>query len=132
MPKHLNHVLYVDDDAHIQEVAQMCLEMVGGYQVTCLNSGLQLIEKLGEIKPDLILLDVMMPAMDGPTALKALKQNNVLSNIPVIFMTARAQPEEIKNYIEQGAVNVIAKPFDPMILSEQINTIWKKYHNVID
>ncbi len=132
MSSTLEHVLYVDDDAHIQEVAQMCLEMVGGFTVTCLSSGAELVEKINEIKPQFILLDVMMPSMDGPTTLKHLKEKNLLNNVPVVFMTARAQPEEIRHYIDMGAVDVIAKPFDPMILSEQINTIWKKHYNVTD
>lgn len=125
MTRKLEHILYVDDEASIQEVARMCLEMVGGFTVTCLNSGRQLIDQVAAIRPDVILLDVMMPEMDGPSTLKKMRQETGLKT-PVIFMTARVQPAEVQEYIDMGAVGVIPKPFDPMGISEQINEIWGK------
>ena len=119
------HILYVDDEPHIQEVAQMCLEVVGGYQITCLNNGDDLLKKLTTINPDLILLDVMMPQMDGVTTFKAL-QEKYDSLPPVIFMTARIQVEDIERYMNLGVAGVISKPFDPMTLSEQIKEIWEQ------
>jgi len=73
-----------------------------------------------------MLLDVMMPEMDGPTTLSKLREISGLENIPAIFMTARVQPHEIQEYVDMGAVDVIAKPFDPMTLSNQIREIWEK------
>ncbi len=125
MTRKLEHILYVDDEASIQEVARMCLEMVGGFTVTCLNSGHQLIDQVATIRPDVILLDVMMPEMDGPSTLKKMRQEIGLKT-SVIFMTARVQPAEVQEYIDMGAVGVIPKPFDPMTISEQINEIWGK------
>ena len=124
MAKKLTHILYVDDEAHIQEVAQMCLEVVGGFTVTCLNNGHDAVENLPVIKPDLLLLDVMMPQMDGPATLRALQEHYPVLP-PVVFMTARVQPEEIDHYMAMGVAGVISKPFDAMKLSEQITQIWE-------
>lgn len=124
MTSQLNHIIYVDDDAHIQEVAKLCLEMVGGFTVTCLQSGTELIQNIASIQADVILLDVMMPQKDGPATLQELKENPDFKT-PVIFMTARVQPEDIQKYLQMGAVGVVPKPFDPMTISDQINTIWE-------
>ena len=129
MTKALRHILYVDDDPNIQEVAQMCLEVVGGFQVTCLNSGAEVIEKAKAIDPDLILLDVMMPHMDGPTTLKMLLAQPEFMT-PVVFMTARVQPEDITKYLQLGAAGVVPKPFDPMLISDQINKIWEGLNGI--
>jgi two-component system OmpR family response regulator len=128
MNNKLQHVLIIDDEDDILEVAQMCLETVGGLQVTALNSGVEAIAKAQSINPDLILLDVMMPKMDGPETLKSLRQNAALNDVPIVFMTARVQPVEIEQYMQLGASGVVAKPFDPMTLSVQITEIWEKLH----
>ncbi|WP_339930186.1 response regulator [uncultured Brevundimonas sp.] len=120
----LNHVLCVDDDADILEVVQISLELVGGLTVTGLDSGTRCLAEVVTIQPDLILLDVMMPGMDGPATLMALKAEPELKAIPVIFMTARVQEAEVEQYLALGAVAVIPKPFDPMTLAAQIKTIW--------
>ena len=80
------------------------------------------------INPDVILLDVMMPKMDGPTTLTILRQNAALDSIPIILMTARVQQTEIAEYIELGAAGVIPKPFNPMTLATEITKIWEKSH----
>jgi len=120
----LNRILYVEDEPDIQEVARMALEMVGGYTVQICSSGQEAVEVAPGFAPDLILLDVMMPGMDGPSTLKALREIETLSQTPVAFMTAKVQPNEIQEYIELGAINVIPKPFDPMTLSAQVAEVW--------
>jgi len=91
--------------------------------VTC-PSGVDVIDLATSFQPQLILLDVMMPDMDGPTTLKALKNHDTLKSIPVIFLTAKILPAEISRFIALGAVAVISKPFDPMTLAEQIKQVW--------
>ena len=120
----LTHVLCVDDDPDILEVAQISLELVGGLTVTGLGGGALCLAEAEGIRPDLILLDVMMPGMDGPATLKALKDVPALKAIPVVFMTARVQEVEVEQYLAMGAAAVIPKPFDPMVLADQIKAIW--------
>ncbi|MDY7536879.1 response regulator [Undibacterium sp. RTI2.1] len=123
--KPLNKILYVEDDQDIQTVAQIALEVVGSFSLITCSSGsaaLQAIET-GAI-PDLLLLDVMMPSMDGPTTLAELRKLASTSQTPVIFMTAKVQTVELDYYKSLGAIGVIAKPFDPMELSEQVRALW--------
>jgi len=124
MTRVLNHVLCVDDDPDILEVAQISLELVGGLTVTGVDSGTRCLAEVATIRPDLILLDVMMPGMDGPATLTALKAVPGVAGIPVIFMTARVQESEVEQYLALGAAAVIPKPFDPMALADQIKAIW--------
>lgn len=124
MGRELKHILCIDDQEDILEVTRMCLETVGGYQVTICNNGRGGIDTAREIGPDVILIDVMMPDTDGPAALRILQQDNKLRDIPVIFMTARVHKSEVEEYIKMGAVGVISKPFNPMGLAGEIQTIW--------
>lgn len=126
MAKELKHILCIDDEADILEVTKMCLEVVGGYNVTTLNSTADIISKVSSVKPDLILLDVMMPEIDGPSLLTQLRSSQEFKNIPVIFMTARIQKKEVDEYLKHGAYGVISKPFEPMQLASQIQEIWNK------
>lgn len=126
--KDLSRILYVEDEPDIQQVARLALEAVGGFEVEICGSGSEAVEKVPGFKPDLILLDVMMPEMDGPTTLQALRDMPVAADIPVIFMTAKVQPNEVAQYRELGALDVIAKPFDPMTLSDSVREIWGKYN----
>jgi two-component system OmpR family response regulator len=121
----LNRILYVEDETDIQAVAKLALEMVGGYTVKICSSGEEALREAAAFSPDMILLDVMMPGMDGPSTLKALREQTTLVNVPVAFMTAKVQPAEIAHYISLGARDVIAKPFDPMNLAKQIRAIWE-------
>lgn len=125
MTKDLKHILCIDDESSILEITTLCLETVGLYKVTACQCGNEGIRTAIEVQPDLILIDVMMPDMDGTTALLKLKENHKTESIPVIFMTARVQPDEIDNYKNSGAIGVIAKPFDPMTLSDEIAEIWQ-------
>ncbi len=120
----LNTILYVEDEPDIRTVAQLALETVGGFTLRVCGSGEEAVEIGPAFKPDLILLDVMMPGMDGPTTLAALRKHPSLQDTPVIFMTAKVQPSEIQQYRDLGALDVIAKPFDPMMLAEQVRSIW--------
>lgn len=122
--KKLEKIMMVEDDLDIQTVAQLALETVGGFTVKICSSGQEALTNIEDFQPNLVLLDVMMPEMDGPTTLKKLRDTDVGQNIPVIFMTAKAQAHEVEHYKNLGALDVITKPFDPMTLSEQIKEIW--------
>jgi len=120
----LQRILYVEDEPDIQAVAKLALEMVGGFQVMICSGGQQALDTVGSFAPDLILLDVMMPGMDGPATLQKLRANPSTASISVIFLTAKVQPNEVAQYQALGALNVIAKPFDPMTLAAQVQKIW--------
>ncbi|MDB6146043.1 MAG: hypothetical protein JWP80_5087 [Pseudomonas sp.] len=121
----LTRILHVEDDHCIQAVAKVALETVGGFKVLSCSSGRQALEQVKAFAPELILLDVMMPDMDGPDTLKRLAKYIDLEHIPVVFMTAKVQLEEIEFYRSLGARDVIVKPFDPMLLAGQIEKIWE-------
>ena len=113
-------VLYVDDDADISEVATLALELDPGIEVRSESSGASGLATAAMWQPDAILLDVMMPLMDGPTTLAHLRSDALTCDIPVVFITARAQCREIEEFIKQGARDVITKPFDPMTLADEL------------
>lgn len=115
-------ILYVEDEADIREIAHFALEDEGFDIVFC-ESGVHAIKNAKKFQPDLILLDVMMPGMDGPTTLKKLRELPGFESIPVVFLTAKVQPKEVQNLYDLGAVDVIAKPFDPMTLANLIRSI---------
>ena len=122
----MQRILYVEDEPDIQAVAKLALEQVGRFTLEVCSSGQEALDKAVKFSPQLMLLDVMMPEMDGPTTMKKLRGITGLEDIPVIFMTARVQPHELQDYIDMGVVDVIAKPFDPMMLSNQIREIWER------
>lgn len=121
----LQRILYVEDEPDIQAVAQIALESVGGFTMKVCQSGQQALAEAADFKPDLLLLDVMMPDMDGPTTLVELHKQPELADVPAVFMTAKVQPQEVAQLRTMGAVDVITKPFDPMTLSDQIRKIWE-------
>jgi two-component system OmpR family response regulator len=123
----LNKILYAEDEADIRDIAQIALEDIGGYTVIFCRTGREALIKAKEVEPDLILLDVMMPEMDGPTTLTELRKLPDYVDIPVIFMTAKIQADEIAKYKNMGAIDVIAKPFDPMTLADTLNHIWERF-----
>lgn len=128
MADELKRILYVEDEPDIQVVAKLALEMLGGYTLKICSSGAEALKQAPDFKPQLILLDVMMPVMDGPSTLKLLRTLPEFAATPIIFMTAKVQPGEIAGYKEIGAVDVIPKPFDPMTLSGQVRNIWERCH----
>ena len=123
--KQLQKILYVEDEPDIQTVAAMALESLGGFELLSCNSGNEALAKAPSFAPDLILLDVMMPEMDGPALLKALRAIPELVSTPVVFMTRKVQRQEIAHYRSLGALDVIHKPFDPMTLTDQVLKIWR-------
>ena len=124
----LQRILYVEDEADIRAVAQLALESVGGFTVKTCSSGEEALREVEAFAPELILLDVMMPGMDGPSTLRALRNIPALAEVPVAFMTAKVQPAEIEYFRSLGARDVIPKPFDPMTLADQVRSIWKDCH----
>jgi CheY-like chemotaxis protein len=113
-------LLVVDDDDSIREVAQMALEIVGGFQVRTANSGNQAWDMIRASAPDGVLLDVMMPGMDGPTLLTHLRADPDTKSLPVIFLTAKIQAGDRRDWDDMDISGVIAKPFDPMQLPVDI------------
>lgn len=126
MQEKLTRVLYVEDEPDIQVVARLALEALGGYTVEICSSGEEAISRAPVFNPQLILLDVMMPGIDGPTTLKRMRELPQFAATPVVFMTAKVQPGEVAGYKELGAVDVIPKPFDPMTLAGQVQAIWER------
>lgn len=117
-------LMHVDDEPDIREVAAMALELDPEISLTSMASGEAALEQLSAgARPDVILLDVMMPQMDGPGVLAALRRIEGLDETPVIFMTARAQSGEIDRFKTLGAIGVITKPFDPMTLASQVRDL---------
>jgi two-component system OmpR family response regulator len=124
----LEKVLCVEDEEDIRTVEMLALESFGGFKVHACASGAEAIQHAAAFAPQIILLDVMMPGMDGPTTLKSLRTLQGLEETPVVFVTAKVQPDEVKYYRELGAVEVISKPFDPMTLAAQLLEIWNRRH----
>ena len=127
MKKELEKILYVDDEADIRFIVQIALEDIGGFTIKCCATGYEAVMVVEEFKPDLILLDVMMPGLDGPATLKALRDLPEIKNVPVIFMTARIQEKEVFEYKTLGILGVISKPFEPMILAGMLRDYWSRY-----
>ena len=121
--KELKTLLYVDDDADIREIVQMSLSLDGNIKVLVSDGGERALLKMRIEQPDLVILDVMMPGMDGPTLLNRMRAEPALAHIPVIFMTAKVNPEEVARF-RASAIGIIAKPFDPMTLSGQVKALW--------
>lgn len=121
----MERILFVEDEQDIQEVARLALESVGGYIVEVCSSGNEALEKAVAFAPDLILLDVMMPGMDGPTTLTALREQPETKDTPIVFMTAKSQVCDIERFRELSKLDVISKPFDPMTLSDEVAKIFE-------
>jgi len=125
----LSKILYVEDDADLQQIVSMILEDIGGYQVKICNSGKQALAEAYKFQPDLFLLDVMLPEMDGPSLLKEIRKNPTFKDIPAIFISAKVQGDELLEYSEQGVLGIIRKPFDPISISDTINVLYENYKN---
>jgi CheY-like chemotaxis protein len=119
----LRKVLLVDDEDDIRTVGNLSLSRVGGWQTVLASSGAEAVAQAAAERPDLILLDVMMPGMDGPTTLRQLRAQEATASTPIIFMTAKVQKQELARYLEMGAIGVISKPFDPMTLPAEIKKL---------
>jgi two-component system OmpR family response regulator len=122
----LQSVLYVDDDPDICSVVQATLHLVPGLNVQTADSGERAIDLTYEMRPDLVLMDVMMPGLDGPSTFRRMRESALLTQIPVIFMTAKVLPTEIAQLLHLGAIGVIVKPFDPLKLYGELLSLWNK------
>jgi two-component system OmpR family response regulator len=118
-------ILCVDDDPDICEVVQATLCLVAGLDVRTAGSGQQAIDLAYELRPDLILMDVMMPGLDGPATLKRMRNSALIKEIPVIFLTAKVMPAEIAHFLLLGAIGVVRKPFDPIKLGDELLALWE-------
>ncbi|HEX4911588.1 MAG TPA: response regulator [Permianibacter sp.] len=127
MSESLARVVYVEDEPDIQAIVRIALEAIGGMKVTVFSSGQEAIARAAEAQPQLLVLDVMMPGLDGPGTLRLLREQSALRDVPVIFMTAKAQPQEIAALQQQGAIAVISKPFDPMDLAAELRQHWRTW-----
>lgn len=126
MNQPLERILYVEDDADIAEVTCMALSDIGGFHVRHCLSGRKALETFPFYRPQLVLMDVMMPDMDGPETFRQLRLLPQGESVPVIFITAKAQMHEQDAYRALGATGIILKPFDPMTLSAQVTKIWEE------
>ena len=124
----LERIIYVEDDTDIQDVVMLALKLAGGFTVKLFSSGQEAIDGAVKFSPDMILLDVMMPGLDGPTTMHKLREQTQLSDVPVVFLTAKVQSAEVSYYKSLGAIDVISKPFDPMALAGKLSIIWKKHN----
>jgi len=116
-------VLIIDDEDSIREVAKICLELVGGWEVSTCGSGLEGLVIAIDQQPDAILLDVMMPGMDGPQTFKRLQEEAATKSIPVILLTGRENPSEDEEFNSLGVRGIISKPFDPLTLSSDVSKV---------
>ena len=122
----LKRITYVDDEPDIRFIVTGVLEKLGGFEVQACASGGEAVEVAPGFAPDLILLDMMMPGMDGIETFKQLRLNEALSKTPVVFVTAKAQDHEVECYLELGAADVVVKPFKTLELPSRLESIWKK------
>lgn len=114
-------ILIIDDEDDIREVAALSLETVAGWEVIKASSGAQGVARAAEHRPDAILLDVMMPGMDGPTTFRELRRNPDTAGIPVLLLTAKVQGNDQRRFADLGVEAVLFKPFDPLMLPSQIS-----------
>ena len=114
-------VMYVDDEADIRTIVEFALEDEADIVLQLCGSGQQALEQLSGFKPDLILMDVMMPGLDGPSTLQRLQQQPDAA--PTVFVTAKVQPHEIEQFKAMGAMDVLGKPFDPMRLADYVRQL---------
>ena len=127
-PETLDRILYVEDDADIRKIVSLSLESIGDYTVAACSSCADALEVIDDFDPDLLLLDVMMPEVDGPGTLRELRKHDSATDVPAVFITAKVQAGDLASYRRLGVVDVIVKPFDPMVLSERIAEIWQQHH----
>jgi two-component system OmpR family response regulator len=122
----LTRICYVEDDEDIQRIVRMSLERIGKMTVEVIGDPTLAIEAITSFKPDLVMLDWMMPKMDGPTLFRQMKLRPELSSLPVVFITAKAAQSDLNELLALGAVGAISKPFSPKDLPDQLRAIWAK------
>ena len=124
----MRRILIIDDEDDIREVAALSLEATAGWEILTANSGAKGIEVAVDQQPDAILMDVMMPEVDGPTTFRHMQQNPAIANIPVLLLTAKVQGVDQRRFAGLGVAAVLFKPFDPLTLADQISEVlgWSK------
>jgi CheY-like chemotaxis protein len=122
----LQRICYVEDDEDIQRIVRMSLERIGKMTVEVVTDSMKAIDVMVAFKPDLVMLDWMMPAMDGPTLFKHMKNKPETSGLPVVFITAKAAQRDLDELASLGAAGTISKPFSPRDLPDQLRAIWAK------
>ncbi len=127
--KQLKRILHVEDVPSIQVVTRIALEKIGGFEVLSCLSAREALERVEDFEPDLVLLDMMLPEMDGVELLRQLGQRVDLTQVPVVFLTGTVDQERLDELRQLGACDVLAKPFDPMQLSARLQDIWKRLHD---
>lgn len=125
----LSRILLADDEPDILEICRIALETVGGFEVEVCDSGSELLRLLPEFRPDLVIIDVLMPDMAGPEVLRAVRLTPGFETIPVVYLTGVIHGDDLKTLRGSGAAEVILKPFDPMTLADRINGIWDVAHD---
>lgn len=125
-------ILYAEDEADVQTIVEISVWSTSKHEIKTCSNGKLLLECVEEYNPDLILLDIMMPEMDGPTTFKNLQSNPKTKDIPVVFMTAKAQSHEIEMFKQTGVVGIITKPFEPLTLCKDIEKIWDRHLSQIN
>jgi len=128
----LSRILYVEDDDDIREIVKMSLEMLGRFQVAACDSCAAALSLVDEFSPELLLLDVMMPEVDGPATLRALRERVSAESAPAIFITARVEASDMQRYRKMGVLDVIVKPFDTVRLPGQIEQIWRHHRSSLN
>ena len=123
--KRLERVMCVDDDPDIRMILEFSLGTVGGYQVKACASGHEALAAAADFRPELVLLDVMMPGLSGPETLIALRELPAMKGVAIVFLTAKAMPNELERLLAHGATGLIVKPFDPMRLPADILPFWE-------
>ncbi len=127
MERPLKKIMVVEDDPDIQLITRLSLEVSGGYEVRVCGSGAEAVQSAPAYAPDLILLDVMMPGMDGIATMDALRELPETTAIPMVFFTAHAQRQTRQDLLRRGALGVIVKPIEPHTLVEQIRALWQRF-----
>jgi CheY-like chemotaxis protein len=122
----LKRILFIDDDPDIRQIARVALETVGKFAVEICASGSEALLRAPDSKAQLILLDALMPDMDGPMTLMALRQLPSMSAIPAVFLTAKTDPRDVDLFLELGAAGVLSKPFNPLELAKSVREIWAR------
>ena len=121
----LQKICYVEDDEDIQRIARMALERVGKMEVSIVGDPTTAIDAIRAFQPDLVLLDWMMPVLDGPSLFRRMREQDDLRSLPVVFITAKASQRELDELRQMGAAGVLSKPFAPKDLPEQLRAIWQ-------
>jgi CheY-like chemotaxis protein len=124
----LQRILLADDEPDILEIARIALENVGGYEVAVCESGAEFLQLLPGFKPDLVIIDALMPDVDGLQVLNEMRSVPGFEDVPAVFLTGLVLDRDLRNLRESGAADVITKPFDPMTLPQRIEDVWKVFH----